>query len=348
MAAGRPWPRLLRNCLDQLGPGSLGATFGIVFMTDPVTEAADEILTALRAETGIVNWIGAAGQGIIAGNREIGAEGGIVLATLRLPEAAIRLFDLARPPSPSGGLGLVHAPVDMALCGESVRTLAEHTGAFLIGGRGGSIHQAAQFAGGVGAGSLVGALLAPPCSFAAGIAEAHKPLSPSHRITAALGGKVMRLDDTPAFEVLRQAAGDLLTRDPDSLRRRVQAALLDDSAQTVAMTGLCAVDEALGWIGLEAARPGGWLRFVLKSPDHAMTQLRATAQALLRRLGKRPQLALLYASTRRGPELFGPGVSEPGAVQAVLEGVPLIGLRTQEEVFEGRCLSHSAVLCLLG
>ncbi|MCB1885530.1 MAG: hypothetical protein KDG89_16305 [Geminicoccaceae bacterium] len=350
VASGRPWPSLLRSCLDQFGAEAAGANLGIVFLADPATEAADEILKALRTETGVSNWIGAAGGGIIAGGREIGGEGGIAIATLRLPRGAIRLFDLSRPTMPpgEGGLAIVHAPTDEALSADALVDLGRSTGAFLVGGRGSSAFEAGQFVGTPGAGGLVGATLRAPVACRAGLCRAHEPVGPERQVTAALGGRLLRLDGRPALDVLREAAGELLVRDPARLLRQICLAPLEDGDRVGRLHALLGHDAANGGLRIDAPQLRGSVRFMRRSPGYAIDALRDQANALKRRLDRRAQLALLYVSERRGPELLGPGVGEAAVLQAALGDVPLIGLRTREEIFDARPQSHAAVLCLIG
>ena len=349
VAAGRPWPALLRSCLDRFGAEAAKADLGIVFLADPTTEAAEEILGALRIETGVPNWIGAASTGIIGGGREIGEEGGIALATLRLPGGGVRLFNLSRPVLPAeGGLALVHAPTDEVLVDEALADLGHRSDAFLVGGRGSSNFEVGQFAGTPGAGGFVGATLLAPIAYRVGKYPAHEPIGPTYRVTAALGGRLLRLDGQPALDVLRDVAGELLVRDPSRLQQQIHLAPLDSGERVGRLHALLGYDALNGSLRTDAAQLRGTVRFMRRSPRYAIEALQEGARDLKRQIGGTAQLALLYVSERRGSELLGPGVGEAAMLQDALGDVPLIGLRTREEIFDARPQSHAAVLCLIG
>jgi hypothetical protein len=57
---------------------------------------------------------------------------------------------------------------------------------------------------------------------------------------------------------------------------------------------------------------------------------------------------LYLASRFRGRELFGPGVDELAVLRAELGGLPLIGLVTDAEIFDGALHQGAGLLVLLG
>jgi len=356
-AAGRPWQQMLRSCLDQLD-GAAGDRLGLLFVADPTSEMVDSVVRGLRERTGIERWVGAAGRAILAGSREIGGEGGLAVMTLDLPEHAFRLFDLAAPQTVTGSAaaGLVHAPADLAVEPGHLASIAGPTGALLYGGRGASQYESGQIAGGPAAGSLTGVLFSSEVAVAAGLCQSYRSLGPAHEVTGAIEGRLIGLDGRPALETLMAEAGELFARAPQRLTSQIQIADADaagaageaDADLGAAVHAILAIDRAGGTLDIDAARLGRRVRFVRREPARAMADLERLARNLRQQLGGRePRVAIYYASARRGAELFGPGVEEAATLQDVLGPVPLIGLRTEEEIFGAGVRRFSGVLCLI-
>ncbi|MEZ5826745.1 MAG: hypothetical protein R3C97_19100, partial [Geminicoccaceae bacterium] len=101
---------------------------------------------------------------------------------------------------------------------------------------------------------------------------------------------------------------------------------------------------------LGAQRPGNWLRVTYRNPSTALVEIDEMVASLIERfLGPgKPRAALYYGSVDRGHALFGPSVSEASRLQAALGAIPLIGLRTTEELYHGEIACGTAVLALIG
>jgi len=77
--------------------------------------------------------------------------------------------------------------------------------------------------------------------------------------------------------------------------------------------------------------------------------VRDLARDLRARLGHRLPTAGLYLASRyRGHGLFGPAVDEITVLREELGQLPLIGLITDAEIFEGVIHEASGVLVLIG
>ena len=63
-AHGPDW----RRCVGALGRPGRG--LGFLYLTDVLVEQTEDILQALRAQTGVVDWIGTVGTGVIASGTE--------------------------------------------------------------------------------------------------------------------------------------------------------------------------------------------------------------------------------------------------------------------------------------
>ncbi|MCB9943775.1 MAG: hypothetical protein H6851_09175 [Geminicoccaceae bacterium] len=348
-ARGRPWPELVRICLSRLDGLAGHANAGIVFMADPAGEMADDLLHYLKAETGICAWFGAAGEGVIAGGTEISGESGLALMLLDWPQAHVRLIhDSSDFASIDGGLALLNlagdAPFDARALGPAVRTL---------GGRSSSAFDGCEIAGVTSAGGCSGLWLGAEIPVALDILHGLRDPGPWRRITSAVGRTVLELDGRAATDAIAEDAGELLVRAPDRLVRCLMVETRADEDPFIAPGQVAMIecfDRQRRTLRISNDRPGGWLRVTYRNASAALAEIDRLTSGLRRDFPTEcwPRAAILYSSVDRGHALFGPAESEAARFQAALGPIPLIGMRSREELFDGALTCGAAVLALLG
>ena len=348
MRGGRSWDDLARICLSQLDGLISGANLGLVFMADPVGEMADDLLRCLRRETGIEAWVGASGRGIFCGGKEIVDEAGLALLVIELPSDGFRVLGQEdRLGAEDRGTALLHLASDARLPSQ-----AAESGPLVVGGRVSSMVDGAQIAGVACAGGVSGLLVAEPAFAVAGVMHGARELGPWRRITSAIGGRILELDGTPAADVIAGDAGEILARIPEQLVRRVMVETRavperPDSSAHHAM--IDRFDTRSGEVGVRSERLSSWLRVTHRDAASALDEVGDVAAALVASMAHRgpPRAAIYYSSVERGTSLFGPAVNEAALLQSALGPLPLIGLRTSEEVFAGELTCGASVLCLI-
>ncbi|MGQ9366372.1 FIST signal transduction protein [Azospirillum sp. ST 5-10] len=145
-AGGADWGQAVRACLDKLGEVR-GCTLGFLYVSDSLAEHATAIVTLLRGVTGIRDWVGTAGIGVLGGGEEFFDTPAVAIMAARLPADDYRVFpivseDLTPLRRAAGGwldrsgatLGLVHVDPRQQRIADLVGRVAECTGAFLVGG----------------------------------------------------------------------------------------------------------------------------------------------------------------------------------------------------------------------
>ena len=234
-ATGTEWGAVVKSCLDELGNVE-GCNLGFLYITDALAEHATSMVTLLRGVTGIRDWVGTVGIGVCANDEEIFDKPGIAVMVARLPPEGFRLFpvvsgDMEPLRRMAGGwldrngamLALAHGdPRHQDLAGLVV-SLAESTGAFLVGGLSASRSEFPQFtipgntatmAGGpVADGGVSGVLFAPQVPVATGLSQGCTPIGPVRTVTAAEDNIVLEIDGRPALDVFKEDIGELLARD---------------------------------------------------------------------------------------------------------------------------------------
>lgn len=341
----RPWQELVRICLSQLDGLAGNANAGIVFMADPTGEMVDDILFHLKAETGIERWIGAAGRGVISGANEAFDEPGLALMLIRWPDSDIRLIETGGViPEDRDGLALLHLASD---------TRFEPLPHGAVGGRVSTVFDGTEIAGVATAGGCSGLWFGPRIAHATAILRGGRANGPWRRVSSAIGGRILLIDDRSAADAVAADAGELLARAPERLIRSIMIETCSGEEEPGASGRPLRIEQfsrASGEVLVQSQRPGNWLRVTNRNPAIALEEIDSAVGELLDSFpgARKPRAAILYGSVDRGHALFGPAVSEASRVQAALGSVPLIGLRTSEELHGGELACGTAVLALIG
>jgi len=125
------WQDAVEACATQLGAPRPNETLGIVYANDRFVEALEPIVERLTEATGITNWIGTVGIGVIAGKTAHYDEPALVVMTAALPPDSFTLFDCVA----SDGLKLAGDArfIVMAVSSTNVRDRARELGNYLDG-----------------------------------------------------------------------------------------------------------------------------------------------------------------------------------------------------------------------
>src|SRR5262245_57384649 len=97
------WAPLAANCLRQLGDAARDATLGFVYVTDAFADRLGELTAFLRERSGIADWVGSVGIGIVAGATEYYDRPAIAIMVAALPHDSFRLLATVAAPGPGDG-----------------------------------------------------------------------------------------------------------------------------------------------------------------------------------------------------------------------------------------------------
>src|SRR5579863_1868376 len=87
------WQRAVDDVVSQLGPARPTETLGFVYANDRFVENLQAIVERLSETTGITNWIGTVGIGVVAGRTAHYDEPALAVMTAALPPDSFTLFD---------------------------------------------------------------------------------------------------------------------------------------------------------------------------------------------------------------------------------------------------------------
>lgn len=354
-AASPTWHRAVEDCAAQLGPPRAAETLGFVYANDAYAEQLQPIVERLSESTGITNWVGTVGLGVIGGSTAHYEAPALAVMTAALPPSSFTLFDCvatdalklegdARPP-----VGLVHVDPRNPRAAELVAEIARSSGAYLIGGLTASRGQRFdQVAGMVTDGGVSGVLFAPGVARATGLTQGCTPIGPTRTITLGQDNIVMEIDGEPALDALRD---DLAAAPGQDLRRiggTIFAAFPVPQSDTgdYLVRNLVGLDLERGWVSvgekIELRQP---ILFCRRDRAAAETDLAAMARRVRARVND-VRGAIYVSCLARGPNTFESAEAEIAILQGALGDVPLIGFYANGEISHDRIYGYTGVLAL--
>ncbi|MEM6901748.1 MAG: FIST N-terminal domain-containing protein, partial [Pseudomonadota bacterium] len=225
VARGQDWKDVAKRCLDDLGAIG-GANIGFIYVTDALVDDLGSILTLLRGITGIEDWVGSVGIGIVAGSEEILAEPALTLMVGHLPTGSFQLFQ--RDAAGFGEISSEITPVEDWVADRQVVAAVIHgdprdedlprlimdtatdTEAFLVGGLSSSRVALKQVAGKIFEQGVSGVLFDENVSIATGLSQGCTPVSPARQITECEDNVIMTVEGRPALEVFKEDIAESL------------------------------------------------------------------------------------------------------------------------------------------
>jgi len=193
---------------------------GFVYLTDALQTHAEQILTLLKARTGIPNWVGAVGAGICATGVEYTDEPALAVMLGQFAPGSFNVFSgTQRPPAltartDSGAeaafTALVHAdPATPDLPDLIVDMAHKVASGYLFGGLSSGRGSPCQIADRVLNGGLSGVVFASDVALVSRVSQGVHPLpgADRHAVTQANANLIIELDGRPAFDVLLEDAG---------------------------------------------------------------------------------------------------------------------------------------------
>src|SRR5581483_11709392 len=101
-AAARRWQDAARACAEGVMPAPRGANLGFLYFSDHYAAHAAEILDYMKEETGVDDWIGTVGMGVIATGTEYLDEPAMSVMLGAFPPDSYRVFSGRRRPPRAG------------------------------------------------------------------------------------------------------------------------------------------------------------------------------------------------------------------------------------------------------
>jgi len=334
-AAGATWQDCISACVQQLGRPARG--LGFVYFTDALVSHAPAILDALRDKTGVENWVGSVGLGVLATGAEYQAQPAI--AAMVADISSFSVFS-GRAPLKDGHFAVVHAdPAAPDVPGLLVDLSAKVASGFLVGGMSSSRAQTVQIANAVLSGGLSGAAFGADVAVATRLTQGCVPFPGRFRVTECEQNIIAALDGRPALEVLKEVIG---------AERNVLVGIPVPGTDTGDYTArnLLGIDPRNNLIAIgEVVEPGTELLFCRRDEEAARQDLSRIAGEL-HAAAPRARGALYFSCLARGEHMFGARGEELALVKRALGEVPLVGFFCNGEISRDRLYGYTGVLTL--
>jgi small ligand-binding sensory domain FIST len=333
-AHGTDW----RRCIAALGRP--GGGLGFVYFTDALVSRAEEILQRLRERTGVSDWTGTVGTGIIATGTEYQDEP--AMAAMVADVGAYAVFSGRHPlRGAAPHFAVVHAdPAAPDLPG-LVSDISQKTeSGYVVGGISSSRSRTVQIANEVLSGGLSGAALGKEVAVATRLTQGCTPYPGRFRVTACEENIVFSLDGRPALDVL------LETVRGEKAQLLVGLPVPGSDTGDYTARNLVGIDPKNKVIAIgDVVEPGDELLICKRDAAAARADLARMLEAL-KATGPAPRGALYYSCVARGEHLFGSRGAELGLVRQALGEVPLVGFFCNGEISRDRLYGYTGVLTL--
>ena len=334
-AAAPTWRECVSTCAQRLGRPGRG--LGFVYFTDAFVDSAQHILDSLTEKTGVENWVGSVGLGVLATGAEYQQEP--ALAAMIADIDSFQVFS-GRAPLKGGHFAIVHAdPAAPDVPGLLMDLSAKIASGYLVGGLSSSRSRTVQIANAVLSGGLSGAALEPQTAVATRLTQGCVPFPGRYRVTACEENIIATLDGRPALEVLKEVIGK---------EKNILVGLPVRGSDTGDYTArnLVGIDPEHKLIAIgEVVQTGDEILFCRRDREAACQDLERVAGELKSQVS-RPRGALYFSCLARGEHMFGARGAELALIRRALGEVPLVGFFCNGEISRDRLYGYTGVLAV--
>ena len=334
-AAASTWRACVSICAQRLGRPGRG--LGFVYFTDAFVDAAQQILDALKEKTGVEDWVGSVGLGVLATGAEYQQEPALVAMV-----ADIEGFSVfsGRAPLKGGHFAVVHAdPSAPDVPGLLMDLSAKVASGYLVGGLSSSRSRTVQIANAVLSGGLSGAALEPDTAVATRLTQGCVPFPGRFRVTACDQNIIATLDGRPALDVLRETI-------KNETRVLVGIPVAGSDTGDYMARNLVGIDPEHKLIAIgDLVETGDQILFCRRDQDAARQDLQRITEELRINV-PHPRGALYFSCLARGEHMFGERGAELELIRRSLGEVPLVGFFCNGEISRDRLYGYTGVLTL--
>jgi len=363
-AQSNDWKSATTECLAALGvlPASEADTkrLGMIYITEVLAPRMGVIIEALRDATGVVDWVGAAGLGIIGDEADFFDEAALAILVADFPAGSYQILSSAEAVGRAGAarkqddftgppLVVLHADAARSDVVELIEKASTDTQGFLIGGLTMSETPRHQVAGIVTDSGLTGVMFEPEVGVVTSLSQGCGPIGEMHTITRAVNNYIFELDGEPALDVLKRDVGDVLARDLRRAAGFIHAALPVAGSDTgdYVVRNLVGIDDSEGIVAIaENIEVGDRVMFVSRDANAAAKDFQAMLERLAARAAGKAKGALFISCIARGPNMFGARGTELKMIRDAIGDVPLVGIYANGEISNSRLYGYTGVLTL--
>jgi small ligand-binding sensory domain FIST len=332
-AHGPDW----RRCVKELGRPGRG--LGLVYFTDVLVDSSQQILEALRKETGVEDWIGTVGTGVIATGTEYQDEPAMAAMVADFDSFSVFSGRTPLKGSEVAHFGVVHAdPAAPDVPGLVSDMSSKIATGYLVGGISSSRTRTVQIANEVLSGGLSGAVLGEDVAVVTRLTQGCTAYPGRFRVTGCEDNVIATLDRRPALDVLLEAV------------RGEKAQLLVGLPVPGSDTGdytarnLVGIDPKNKLIAIgDVVEPGDEILFCKRDAAAARADLSRLLEEV-KQAAPAPRGALYFSCVARGEHMFGRRGAELDLIKRSLGELPLVGFFCNGEISRDRLYGYTGVL----
>jgi len=333
------------------------ANLGFVYTSQEAAGELPNILKILKRESGIKDWVGAAGIGLCATGTEYFRRPAVATLIGAFADDTFRVVDsdkqktwkkLHPGPADEPAFGIVHGDPSGSDILQLVPTFAEATNSFLVGGLTSPEVGHGQVAGGVTSGGLSGVLFASSVAVATGLSQGCSPIGPIRRVTEAHRNVAIKIDGKPAYDVFLEDIGPELAANLRRAAGRIFVAfpVRGSDRNDYVVRNIVGIDPERKLVGIgDLLEDGQPVMFCRRDVETARTDLRRMLGDLRKRTKKEAKGAIYCSCVARGPHLFDEQ-EEMAMIAEELGEVPLVGFYGSGEISHNRLYTQTGVLSL--
>ena len=361
------WRDAVEESLRRIGTIPTGANLGFLYLSDRLAGAAADVLDYLNQATGVTEWVGTVGVGVLATGIEYFDEPALTLMLAALPEGEFKVFSGNSRPPPLGArtasgaeaahFAIVHGDPNTDDMPELIEDMsAKVASGYLVGGLSSSRAQTFQVANEVLQGGLSGVVLSSGIGVATRLTQGCSPLrhgpgaAPArHVVTEGERNIIVALDGRPALDVLREDTGGVAGRDLARAAQSIHVALPVPGSDTgdYLVRNLVGIDPQNKLIAIGAAVENGMpILFCRRDRASARDDLVRMLEAIGGEFNGSPKGGLYFSCLGRGEHMFGSRSAELGIIRDRLGEFPLVGFFCNGEISHDRLYGYTGVLTL--
>ncbi len=367
-AAARRWQDAARACAEGVMPAPRGANLGFLYFSDHYAAHAAEILDYMKEETGVDDWIGTVGMGVIATGTEYLDEPAMSVMLGAFPPDSYRVFSGRRRPPRAGtrtasgslaaNFAVVHGDPHTPDIPELIDDMSRKVDSgFLVGGLSSSRTVTVQIANEVLQGGLSGVIFASDVAITTRLTQGCAPLHRCsdthapvrHRVTACERNVIAALDDRPALDVFREEIGEEFARDLGRAARTVLVGLSVPGSDTgdYLARNVVGIDSRNKLFAIGApVEEGMSIMFCRRDGEAAREDLVRMLRGLRAEGRGVPRGGLYYSCIGRGAQMFGRKSAELEIIRGELGDFPMVGFFCNGEISHDRLYGYTGVLTL--
>ncbi|MGB8434524.1 MAG: FIST C-terminal domain-containing protein [Burkholderiales bacterium] len=366
-ARAEGWREAAERCMRDIGDVPTSANVGFLYFTDHFVADAVDLLAYLRDASGIQQWVGSVGIGVLATGTEYMEEPAVAVMLASLPDGEFHVFSgKSRAPAAGARTGsgaeaahfaIVHgdpATDDMPALIEDMSSKV--ASGFLVGGLSSSRGATCQIANEVLQGGLSGLLLSSSVAVATRLTQGCTPLGAGaggsaaairHVVTEGDRNIIVSLDGRPALDVFKEDIGEVLSRDLRRTAHFIHAGIPVAGSDTGDYTvrNLVGIDPRNKLIAIGAEVEAGMpILFCKRDAQSARDDLVRMLDAIADDAKGTPRGGLYYSCIGRGEHMFGTRSAELGMIRDRLGEFPLVGFFCNGEISHDRLYGYTGVL----